>query len=158
AVNLSIGQGDVAVTPLQLAVGYAAVANGGRLVAPRVAAAVTTPDGEVIRTVEPEQTGAVSVPAADLAVVREGLAGVPFRGTAAQAFRGWPHEDYPVAGKTGSAEVLGQAATSWFASYRPVEDPRHVVVVLVEEGGLGGDAAAPAARRIWEVLRLRDDG
>ena len=158
AVNLSIGQGDVAVTPLQLAVGYAAVANGGRLVAPRVAAAVTTPDGEVIRTVEPEQTGAVSVPAADLAVVREGLAGVPVRGTAAQAFRGWPHEDYPVAGKTGSAEVLGQAATSWFASYGPVEDPRHVVVVLVEEGGLGGDAAAPAARRIWEVLRLRDDG
>ena len=158
AANLSIGQGDVAVTPLQLAVGYAAVANGGRLVAPRVGASLTTPDGEVLETVEPEGTGAVSVPAADLAVLREGLARVPVRGTAAQAFRGWPHEDYPVAGKTGSAEVVGQTSTSWFASYGPVEDPRHVVVVLVEEGGLGGDAAAPAARRIWEALRLRDDG
>ncbi|MGD8199748.1 penicillin-binding protein 2 [Ornithinimicrobium sp. W1679] len=158
AVNLSIGQGDVSVTPLQLAVGYAAVANGGRLVAPRVAASVSATDGEVLREIDPEQVGAVSVPAEDLAVVRAGLAGVTVRGTAAQAFRGWPHEDLPVAGKTGSAEVLGQTATSWFASYGPVQDPRYVVVVLVEEGGLGGDAAAPAARRIWETLRLREDG
>ncbi|HSP61151.1 MAG TPA: penicillin-binding protein 2 [Ornithinimicrobium sp.] len=158
AVNFSIGQGDVAVTPAQLAVGYAAVANGGRLVTPRVAAAVTTDGGEVVREIPPEQAGSVSVPSADLAVVREGLAGVTVRGTAAEAFRGWPHDELPVAGKTGSAEVFGQAATSWFASYGPVQDPRYVVVVLVEEGGLGGDAAAPAARRIWESLRLRQDG
>ncbi|RIK11569.1 MAG: penicillin-binding protein [Acidobacteria bacterium] len=154
-VNASIGQGDVAVTPLQMAVVYAAVAEDGRLWQPQVAAEVQDRDGTVLEHLEPVTLGRVSIAPHVLDVIREGLEGVNVRGTAAAAFRGWPHTAYPLAGKTGSAEVLGQDATSWYASYGPVEDPEYVVVVVVEEGGLGGDTAAPAARDIWEVLRRR---
>ncbi|AXH97979.1 penicillin-binding protein [Ornithinimicrobium avium] len=155
AVNASIGQGDVAVTPLQLAVVYAAVAQDGRLWQPHVAADVQDRDGALLERVEPVPLGRVSIAPEVLDVLREGLEGVNVRGTAASAFRGWPHTVYPLAGKTGSAEVLGQDATSWYASYGPADHPEYVVVVMVEEGGLGGDTAAPAARDIWEVLRAR---
>lgn len=154
-VNASIGQGDVAVTPLQMAVVYAAVAEDGRLWQPQVAAEVQDRDGTVLEPIEPVTLGRVSIAPHVLDVLREGLEGVNVRGTAAAAFRGWPHTAYPLAGKTGSAEVLGQDATSWYASYGPAADPEYVVVVVVEEGGLGGDTAAPAARDIWEVLRRR---
>lgn len=157
AANLSIGQGDLAVTPLQLAVVYGAIASGGELWQPQVGAALErqTPGGPEVIRLDPVSLGSVSIDPAALAVVREGLEAVNITGTAAGAFAGWPHEDYPLAGKTGSAEALGQEATSWYASYGPVEDPRYVVVVVVEEGGLGADAAAPAARAIWEVLADR---
>ncbi len=155
AVNLSIGQGDVATTPLQMAVVYAAVATGGRMWQPRVAAALQRQDGTVVEELEPVGLGTVALDDRALAVVREGLEGVNVRGTGAAAFRGWPHEAFPVAGKTGSAEAFGRQSTSWYASYGPADDPAYVVVVVVEEGGLGSDAAAPAARAIWEVLRER---
>ena len=136
-----------------MAVVYAAVAQDGRLWQPQVAAALQRRDGTVVEEVEPVSLGRVSVAPEALEVVREGLEGVNVRGTAAAAFRGWPHTAYPLAGKTGSAEAFGEDATAWYASYGPVEDPEYVVVVMVEEGGLGGDVAAPAARDIWEVLR-----
>ena len=72
---------------------------------------------------------------------------------AAAAFAGWPSEDYPLAGKTGSAESFGRQATSWFASYGPTDEPEYVVLVVVEEGGIGSDTAAPAVRQIWDTLR-----
>src|SRR5690606_29783514 len=100
AVNLSIGQGDVAATPLQMAVVYAAVANGGRLWQPQVAAALQRQDGTVLEELAPVSLGSVAVDERALAVVREGLEGVNVRGTGAAAFRGWPHTAYPVAGKT----------------------------------------------------------
>lgn len=154
AVNFSIGQGDVATTPLQVATVYAAIANGGRLWAPRVGAALERPDGTVVEEVQPVDQGRVALDDTTLDLVREGLAEVMTEGTAAGAFAGWPHEDLPLAGKTGSAEVFGADwATSWFASYGPTTDPEHVVVVLVEQAGLGADVAAPAARAIWEAIR-----
>ncbi|WP_131103924.1 penicillin-binding protein 2 [Ornithinimicrobium sufpigmenti] len=156
AANFSIGQGDVASTPLQIAVVYAAIANGGRLWAPTVADALVRPDGTVAEQVEPVSTGSVSLSDTVLSVVREGLEDVVTDGTAAASFAGWPHADYPLAGKTGSAESFGQEATSWFASYGPTTDPEYVVVVVVEEGGLGATTATPAGRAIWETLRARD--
>lgn len=156
AANLSIGQGDVATTPLQIAVVYAAIANGGRLWAPTVADALVRPDGTVVEDVEPTSTGSVSLTDTVLSLVREGLEDVITDGTAAGVFAGWPQSDYPLAGKTGSAEAFGREATSWFASYGPTSDPEYVVVVVVEEGGLGATTATPAARQIWEVLRTRD--
>lgn len=156
AVNFSIGQGDVAATPLQMAVVYAAVANGGRLWAPQLADALVRPDGTVVEDVAPVDQGSVPVDRAELDVVREGLAQVVTEGTAAATFAGWPHEELPLAGKTGSAETFGSdRATSWFASYGPTTDPRYVVVVVVEHAGLGADVAAPAARQIWDALRAR---
>lgn len=155
AVNLSIGQGDVSVTPLQVAVVYAAIANGGTLWEPRVVAEVLGRDGRVVRSLEPQAAGQVPVDPESLEVVRRGLEGVNVRGTGAAAFAGFDLEAYPVAGKTGSAESFGRRSTAWYASYGPVPDPRYAVVVLVEQGGLGGEVAAPAAREVWELLRRR---
>lgn len=153
AANVAIGQGDVAATPLQVAVVYAAIANGGRLVTPQVADALVRPDGTVVEELETGDQGSVSLDADTLAIVQGGLERVVTDGTAVDAFAGWPHASYPLAGKTGSAESFGQEATSWFASYGPAEDPEYVVVVVVEQGGLGADTAAPAVRQIWETLR-----
>lgn len=155
AVNLSIGQGDVSVTPLQMAVVYAAVANGGTLVTPRVAAGLAAPDGTPVEPVPPATGGEVLLDEQTLEIVRSGLAGVNTNGTGAPAFTGFDLDSYPVAGKTGSAESFGRRSTGWYASYGPVDDPRYAVVVVVEQGGIGGEVAAPAARRIWDVLRTQ---
>ncbi|WP_237739993.1 penicillin-binding protein 2 [Serinicoccus marinus] len=156
AANFSIGQGDVATTPLQMAVVYAAVANGGRLVTPQLADALVHVDGTVVEELERPDQGSVSLEDETWQILRSGLEAVVTDGTGAAAFAGWPQEAYPLAGKTGSAESFGQDATSWFASYGPVEDPEYVVLVMVEQGGIGSDVAAPAARAIWETLREQE--
>lgn len=155
AVNFSIGQGDLATTPLQIAVAYAAIANGGTLWEPHVADAVQTPEGEVIQDVEPVATGDIGVDPGVLEILHSGLEGVNNVGTGAGAFAGFDLEAYPVAGKTGSAESFGESSTAWYASYGPTTDPQYAVVVVVEEGGFGGDTAAPAVRQIWDVLAGR---
>lgn len=156
AVNFAIGQGDVATTPLQMAVVYAAVANGGTLWTPQVAAGVRTPAGETVEAVEPQAAGQVDLDPATWQLLREGLEGVVTDGSGAAAFAGFPIEDYPVAGKTGTGEVFGANATAWFASYGPTPDPRYVVLMVVGQGGVGGEVAAPGVRQIWDVLRTRE--
>ncbi|NUT45491.1 MAG: penicillin-binding protein 2 [Thermoactinospora sp.] len=150
AANLSIGQGDVLVTPLQLARAYAAVANGGTVFSPRVGLRVLRPDGEVARTITPPVTGRLPASASTLAFIRAALADVPRTGTASGAFAGFPFDRAAVAGKTGTAEAYGRQDTSWFASFAP--DPGYTVVVVVSEGGRGAEVAAPAAREIWEGI------
>ncbi|WP_055477878.1 penicillin-binding protein 2 [Sphaerimonospora mesophila] len=155
AANFSIGQGDVLVTPLQLARGYAALANGGKLFSPRIAKAVVGPDGTVLRKIKPPVVGKVAVSRKTLSYIRDALADVPREGTAAGAFAGFPFDRLAVAGKTGTAEAYGRQDTSWFASFAPAERPKYVVVVVVSQGGTGGSTAAPAAREIWEgIYRL----
>lgn len=156
AVNLSIGQGDLAATPLQVASAYAAVANGGTLWRPQVGAALQDQDGQVVSELEPEPVGDLGLTRRELAVLRDGLDGVNTDGTGAAAFAGFDLDSYPVAGKTGSAEAFGRRATAWYASYGPLPEPRYAVAVVVEQGGIGGTVAAPAAREIWEVLRRLD--
>lgn len=152
AVNLAIGQGGVAVTPVQMASAYAAIANGGTLWTPQVAADTRRQDGTVVSTIEPKQRGEVVVAPEALQIVRDGLAGVNTDGTGASAFTGFDLDAYPVAGKTGSAEALGARSTAWYASYGPTSEPEYAVVVVVDEGGIGGEIAAPAARQIWDLL------
>lgn len=152
AVNFSIGQGDVSATPLQIAVIYAAIANGGTLWEPHLVDEIRTPAGDLVETVEPVERGDIGVSDETLQIVRSGLEGVNTQGTGAPAFEGFDLAAYPVAGKTGSAETLGERATAWYASYGPTTDPEYAVVVVVEHGGIGGDVAAPAVRRIWDVL------
>lgn len=153
AANFAIGQGDVAATPLQMAVVYAAIANGGRLWTPQVADELLTAQGEVVQTVEPQEAGRVFLDKQTWQILRDGLAGVNREGTGAAAFAGFDLDTYPVAGKTGSAESFGRRSTGWYASYGPTDDPRYAVVVVVEQGGIGGEIAAPAARQIWDLLR-----
>nr|WP_237565599.1 penicillin-binding protein 2 [Ornithinimicrobium cavernae] len=152
AVNFSIGQGDLAATPLQIATIYAAVANGGTLWEPQVADQVRTPEGEVVKDLEPVAAGDIGLDEETLEIVRSGLEGVNTVGTGAGAFATFDLSAYPVAGKTGSAESFGESSTAWYASYGPTTDPQYAVVVVVEEGGFGGEVAAPAARQIWDVL------
>lgn len=152
AANFSVGQGDVLVTPLQLTRAYAALANGGRLVVPRLATAVVRPDGRVVRRVDAPSAPRLPVAAKTLAYIRGGLAGVTKSGTAAGAFQGFDFKTVDVAGKTGTAEVYGKDDTSWFASFAPVKKPRFAVVVMVSQGGTGASTAAPAVREIYEAM------
>ena len=161
-VNMAVGQGDILVTPLQLANLYAAIANGGPFYRPHVGKEILTYLGETIETIQPQQIGDITSPQNELGihvekdkleVVRSALTGVVSgKGTAAGAFAGFPINQIPVAGKTGTAEVQGKQPCAWFACYAPANDPQYVVVVMVEQGGHGGLVAAPIARHILEYI------
>jgi penicillin-binding protein 2 len=153
AVNSSIGQGDVLTTPLQMASAYAAIANGGTLWWPHLGREIRASDGSRVRAIEPRPLGTLELEAGELSAIQRGLEQVVMatRGTAAGAFRDFPLDEIPVAGKTGTAEYGSRVPYAWFASYAPADDPRYVVVVAVEEGGGGSQTAAPIARRILEA-------
>lgn len=148
-VNIAIGQGDLLVTPLQVAVSYAAIANGGKVMRPHVLDRVLAHDGSTVLTVEPEVRSRPAVSKRALAIMDDALRRVVTDGTAQGAFRGF---EVPVAGKTGTAEVAGKDDYAWFVGYAPAGDPRYVVAVVVEQGGHGGSVAAPAARQILAAL------
>ncbi|GAA5154359.1 penicillin-binding protein 2 [Nocardioides marinquilinus] len=148
AVNFAIGQGDTIVTPLQLARGYAALANGGTLYAPRVARAVVAADGTVVRRIKPKATGHVKLPDHVVGYIDEALKGVTREGTMAWRMGGFPLEEVPIRSKTGSAEVYGKQSTSWVASY----SDDYVVVMMISQGGTGSEASGPGIRKIWEAL------
>lgn len=148
AVNYSIGQGDTMVTPLQLARAYAALSNGGTLYAPRVAKAIVSPDGTVLKRFEPVVQGRVDATPASLRYVDQALLGTPKVGTLAWRFGDFPLDRVHIRGKTGSAEVYGKQSTSWVASY----DENYVVVMMVSQAGTGSGTSGPAVRKIWEAL------
>ena len=148
AANFAIGQGDTIVTPLQLARGYAAIANGGTLYAPRIAKAIVAADGTVIRKISPKPVGRVNVPHAVVGYIDEALKGVTRQGTMAWRMGGFPLDDVVIRSKTGSAEVYGKQSTSWVASY----SDDYVVVMMVSQGGTGSGTSGPSVRKIWETL------
>jgi penicillin-binding protein 2 len=151
SVNLSIGQGQIAVTPLQLAVAYSALANGGRVVRPHVADALVSSRGEVERKLRFPPRRRVALP--NLWAVHQGLFMAAHQGTSASIFGNFP---IPVAGKTGTAETGRGTDHSWYASWAPAGKPRVVVVVVIEHGGFGAEAAAPTAREIYtDFFRLK---
>jgi penicillin-binding protein 2 len=151
-INMSIGQGDLLVSPMQLAVGYSALANGGTLYRPQLALRIQRPDGTLVRQFTPQEEGRVPIKRPLIAAIRDSLRGVVTAGTAGSAFAGFPHDELPVAGKTGTAEVAGKQPHSWFAAMVPADNPRYVVVAMVEEGGHGSQVAAPIVRQIIEEL------
>lgn len=176
-VNSSIGQGDVAATPLQLAVAYAAIANGGTVFQPQLVREVRAADGAVL-----EQRGAIvraelaSSPemAQHLEDVRRSLGHVTDRGGTAYGLL-W-NRDMPdvsawlrtgevrIAGKTGTAQVVklsknvahlkpeeveyAQRDHAWFVGFAPADNPEIVVVTMTEHGGFGGTASAPVVARV----------
>ncbi len=148
AANFAIGQGDTIVTPLQLARAYAALANGGKLYAPRIAKAVVSPDGKVIRRIKPEVNGRVDLPQHVLTYIDEALKNVTRQGTMAWRMGGFPIDQVQIRSKTGSAEVYGKQSTSWVASY--TDD--YVVVMMISQGGTGSGTSGPGIRAIWEAL------
>jgi penicillin-binding protein 2 len=152
AIIASIGQGYVAVTPLQLASAYAALANGGTLYSPRIGAELLSPTGKVINKITPRVIGHLPAAKATLAYIRSALQGVVTQGTAAGTFGGFPLGRVCVAGKTGTAQVFGRNSTSNFASFGPCDHPKYVVVMMIPDAGYGADASGPAVRQIWDAI------
>lgn len=148
-VNMSIGQGDMLTSPLQMASVYAGIANDGAVMRPHVLKAVLDSTGEVARTVEPETLIETGASDASLAAVSRSLVDVTRDGTAKGAFAGF---GVSVAGKTGTAEVRGKDDYAWFCAYAPASEPRYAVAVVVEQGGHGGSVTGPAARNILAQL------
>ncbi len=153
AAIAAIGQGYVAVTPLQLADAYAALANGGTLYSPRIGKAIISPAGQVVKRITPPVIRHLPVAGGALAYIRNALADVTLGGgTAAAAFSGFPRNRVCVAGKTGTAEVFNSSVTSVFASFAPCNDPKYVVVVMVPNSNFGAEVAAPAVRQIYDSI------
>ncbi|GAA1918736.1 penicillin-binding protein 2 [Nocardioides marmoribigeumensis] len=150
AVNFAIGQGDTAVTPIQLARGYAAISNGGTLFEPRVAKAIVGPDGKVVREIPPEVQAKVKISKSDLDFVRTGLSWVASEphGTMNWRLQGFPLDKVHLHCKTGSAEVTGKQTTSWVACF----DKEYVTVMMISQAGTGSGASGPGIRKIWEAL------
>ncbi|MFZ4585221.1 MAG: penicillin-binding protein 2 [Acidimicrobiia bacterium] len=152
-ILLSIGQGDVLTTPLQLAQGYAVLANNGTVNVPHVGLKLVDSKGNVVRTVTPPPGPSVDMTPEEQAAIMRGLEGVVRNsdGTAYQAFAGFPFDTLPVGGKTGTAQVANKQNTSVFVGLTRTDRP-YVVAVLVEEAGYGASVAAPIARTVFEQL------
>jgi penicillin-binding protein 2 len=153
AVNMAIGQGQLLVTPLQMAAIYAAIAAGGQGQPLRLLDRAALPGGNVERSLATAQPLSLPWAAPTLDAVRTGLKGVVGspNGTAAFAFRGSPLAGV-TAGKTGTAETApGRNTHAWFACFAPFDAPRAVVLAMVEYGGEGSEVAAPIARRVLEA-------
>ncbi len=150
-INLAIGQGELLVTPLQLAVLYAAIANNGIACRPHVLDHVDSAGIVVYRT--PVETTRLPVSPAHLAVVRAGLNRVVEYGTAAAARL----KEVAIAGKTGTAQNPPRPDHAWFVGYAPADDPQIVFSVLVENAGHGGSVAAPIAARLIRAWFFPDE-
>jgi penicillin-binding protein 2 len=152
-INLSIGQGEILTTPLQLAVFFGGLATDGRLTRPYLWKEETTSDGRIVST-PPKIVGYLPFSSSTLRVLKEAMTGVVNdpRGTGLLS----RIPDIVVAGKTGTAQNPHGDDHAWFIGYAPAQDPRIVVVVLIENIGHGGTFAAPVAKRIIEKY-LRGD-
>lgn len=169
-LSVSVGQGSLLTTPLQMARVYAAIANGGKVMRARIVKRLEDAGGNVTRTFQPEVERTLPFSEQHLAAVRRGLERVvndPDRGTARSARL----ENVIFAGKTGTAEAPQSRKGAseevaewlkqdhaWFAAYAPIEDPQIVVVVFVEHGGSGGQMAAPVAQHVIDQYFRRGLG
>jgi len=157
SIQLAIGQKDLLVTPLQMVRFYSLIANGGKLVKPHVVEAVGKPSPRMA-PLNPPAPEPSNVDPSALAVVRDGLyrATHASYGTATAVFGNFP---IAVAGKTGTAEKVVQPPgyarpllqdQSWWCGYAPADKPEIAVCAVIENGGHGGTAAAPAALKVFE--------
>ncbi len=153
AANTAIGQGDTVVTPLQMAMVYAAVANGGTVWEPQIVKAFISSDGRKVTRVKPKAKAHVAIPTWIRNYLLSALEGVPRNGTGGYAFAGFPLDKVPVAAKTGSGEASGNKYPySWFNAFAPANNPRYEVVMTVSQGGTGAGTSAPGVRKIFEAL------
>jgi len=167
-LNTAIGQGDTRVNLVQIAMAYAAMANGGTLYVPQLVERVTSPSGSVAEEFEPRVRRRVHVRPENLAMVIDGMFGV-VNDPSGTAYAAHIAGGVPVAGKTGTAQVSqrvrpgdpsrgrwSRRAHAWFAGFAPAGDPQVAIVVLVEHGGGGGSNAAPIAINVLQEY-LGDD-
>ncbi len=146
-VNLAIGQGDLQANPLQMAVAYSAIANGGYVVKPHLGLRVEDNAGRAIQEFRSPSRRKVNIQAGYRQAILDGLqaAAEQPRGTSYPVFKGFPIK---IAGKTGTAQRNGKADQSWYVALAPYPHPKYVIAVTIENGGFGAEAAAPAAKQI----------
>jgi penicillin-binding protein 2 len=149
-VQLATGQGDLQTNPLQMAVAYATLANGGTVVTPHVGLQIDDPAGRVLKEFDPKPRRHVRIDPEYRAAIMEGLhdAAQNGGGTSFDVFGSFP---IPVAGKTGTAQRPPHLDQSWYGILAPYPNPRIVTFVTMEEGGFGAESAAPAAKKILEA-------
>jgi penicillin-binding protein 2 len=163
--NMCIGQGEVAVTPLQMAVVYSAIANGGTVYWPRLVARMEAQDPALRGSVTNFPTGLVrdriGVSKGSLRILHSAMLAetedVEGTGKAAVV------PGIRICGKTGTAQVTDEHNrvvdhTTWFASFAPYESPRYAVVVMVESGSSGGGTCAPIAHDIYQAILEKENG
>jgi penicillin-binding protein 2 len=162
-LNTAIGQGNTRVTVLQLALVYAAIANGGTLYVPQVVQNVRAPDGSLSETFQPRVRHEVGVSPQHLDLIRSALVDV-VQEEEGTAYKARNKDGVRVAGKTGTAQVVSRKGRSeesssawvldrshgWFAGFAPAEDPQVAFAVLVEHGGGGSSSAAPIATSVMQ--------
>lgn len=152
-MDFAIGQGAFVATPLQVAVSYASLVNGGEVLEPRVVRRIVRYGGEVVEEPEPTVANVVPISESTRSALLADLNRVVSSGTARAAFADFGPGLEQVGGKTGTGQVsANQDNHAWFVGVAPLDNPRYVVAVLIEEGGSGGRIAAPVARHILQDL------
>jgi penicillin-binding protein 2 len=152
--NFAVGQGGLQATPLQMAVAYSTIIDGGRVVTPHLGAAVESPSTGVNEPIDKPSRRKVDIDPGWRDTIMDGLyaAANKDKGTSKAVWAdGWPKDRFPIYGKTGTAERNGQEDQSWYVGYSYDHTPTHrpiVVVATIERGGFGAAAAAPAVRLI----------
>jgi penicillin-binding protein 2 len=158
-INLSVGQGDLKADPLQLAVAYAAIANGGKIVTPRLGERLEDQSGRPKQVFEPPEPRNLNIKREYRQAILDGLyqAANGSGGTSTPVFAGFK---VPVAGKTGTAEKgLGREDQSWYCGLAPYPSIQYVTCATFETGGFGAATAAPAVRQIMTTLfDVKDSG
>ena len=154
-IQLATGQGDLQTNPLQMAIAYATLANGGTVVTPHVGLQVDDPRGRVLKEFDPKPRRHVHIDPEYRTAILEGLhdAAQNGGGTSCDSFCSFPIE---VAGKTGTAQRPPHLDQSWYGVLAPYPNPRIVTFVTMEEGGFGAESAAPAAKKILEAYFAKE--
>lgn len=155
-MDLAVGQGDLQTNPLQMAVAYSTFANAflnngnGTVVTPHVGMAIENPGGGIVQTLNFPARRHVHFDYSNLSLVMEGIHDATSEpgGTSADVWSGWNQAQYPVYGKTGTAERAGQVEQAWYMCILPDANRPIVIAVTIEQGGFGDQDAAPVARLI----------
>ncbi|MFJ9627881.1 penicillin-binding protein 2 [Streptomyces sp. NPDC091280] len=155
SINYSIGQGDTLVTPIQEAMIYGALANGGTEYVPTIGKAIISADGKTVTEIKPKVKAKLPISKATLKGMDKALAGVVTSGTAAWKFQGWPQDKIELHAKTGTAEVYGKQTTSWLATY----SKDYTVIMTIAQAGTGSGASGEAVRNIYNAMYgVQSDG
>ena len=152
-MDMAIGQGAFTATPLQVAVSYAVLVNGGRVMEPQIVHQIINADGDVVFEHEPALRDVVNISEATRRSLLTDLNRVVTSGTANKAFADFGEGLDNVGGKTGTGQSSANKDNhAWFVGVAPIDNPQYIVVVLLDEGGSGGGVAAPVGRHIMQYL------
>jgi len=166
-INQAIGQGEILLTPVQIATAICAIANRGTLFQPHVARKIVFSDGKTPDLeIQPAPSGTIEASSRTFSIVHKAMWGVcndVIGGTGRRIYEQDPNNpwryvidpEFTVAGKTGTAQHGGEKDHAWFVCFGPFENPEIVITVLLEDAGHGGEVAAPLAKKMIEVYRGR---